>query len=235
MQAFFGELLEALAVEPGDASGFGFVVSAAKSPGPADMPKLLVKNPADVASAIASGETLIEVDGFKTSGMTAKDVKEIVSRASMRVRLTVQRLHGEPMRTVVLWRGWARPLVDLCERVTREMASSPKEAGPGAVQLEASLRHLMRALNDMASKVQTHMLMLVPLLFLVLLRQPHTPCSTMSSKATRNEEDEHNYPQHARTSAQAHKRTNAIGTHARRIKKWASKSRGNKALEHFAR
>lgn len=167
-QAFFGELLEALAVEPGDASGFGFVVSAAKSPGPADMPKLLVKNPADVASAIASGETLLDVDGFKTSGMTARDVKEIVSRASMRVRLTVQCLHGDPKRTVVLWRAWARPLVDLCDRVTREVAASPQEAGPGALQLEASLRHLMRALNDMTSKVQRHSPRLLHLLFLLL-------------------------------------------------------------------
>ena len=209
IQAFFGELLEALAVEPGDASGFGFVVSAAKSPSPADMPKLLVKNPADVASAIASGETLIEVDGFKTSGMTAKDVKDIVSRASMRVRLTVQRLHGEPKRTVVLWRAWARPLVDLCERVTREMAASPQDAGPGAVQLEASLKHLMRALNDMTSKVQTHMLL--PLLFLVLLRQP-PPCSPCRAKQRETRKITHFSP------ARTHAGTSGISAHARRVK-----------------
>lgn len=150
-QALFVDLLEALALDPGDASsGFGFIVSAAKAPSPSDSPKLLVKHPADVSHAVASGETLFEVDGFKTAGMTAREVKEIVSRASIRVRLCVQKAHGEPRRNVTLWRGWARGLVALSDRVKRDAGGG---TGGGGAQVEASVAALTRALSDCDTKV----------------------------------------------------------------------------------
>ncbi len=86
MQGFYAELLEAVAVRQTseDLGDFGLEITASRAPKPSDFPQIRLKG--RYAGSLAY-EPLISVDGAKVAGMTAKQVKALVSNAGKKLTL----------------------------------------------------------------------------------------------------------------------------------------------------
>jgi hypothetical protein len=88
VQGFYAELIEAVALRhtSEDLGDFGLEITACRAPRASDFPQVRLKG--RYAGSLAH-EPLISVDGAKVAGMTAKQVKALVSNAGKKLTLCV--------------------------------------------------------------------------------------------------------------------------------------------------
>ena len=87
-QGFYAELIEAVALRhtPDDLGDFGLEITANRAPKASEFPQVRIKG--RYAGAVAN-ESLVSVDGVKVAGMTARQVKGLVSRAGRKLTLSL--------------------------------------------------------------------------------------------------------------------------------------------------
>lgn len=105
-------------------NAFGFTVAAKAAPGADDRPWIeSVHADSPSVAKLVSGQTIIRINDFDVAGLTAKEVRLLVQKCGIKLKLVVKN-SSDDLIDILIWRGRLGCLRDLASRWCRRMENS---------------------------------------------------------------------------------------------------------------